>query len=424
MAYPSYVNGQYRVRIGAYMSQSEAQADLNPVAAAALDSLSITNPSPTCYTVSKTGTGTILFQFDSNGSPLGIMPISTGVKPQTWSKDYKYYGGFEYNRVNGNDITVINVVNIDDYLKGVVPYEMSPSWPIEALKAQALCAKSYCLNSAGKHSKDGFDLCNTTDCQVYQGTNNSSVITDQAVELTHGLAVTYNGQLAQTYYHSSSGGYTENSENIWGGKIPYLRAVEDKYLKHTSPWNYTVSSDEIAGILRTKGYDCASVTDLYISQLTDAGNVRAITIVIDGNPVVFSGEKARTILNTSGNSYAVKSHRFTITANGGGQNNTSSDIYVNGAAMIGTLDTKFAVNAEAVPAKIQSGDHYAIGENGVAILSETNSGAISGPLSFTFSGTGNGHHIGLSQWGAHDMAEQGFTFEEIIKFYFTGVQIG
>lgn len=421
-AYVAYVDNQYRVRIGSYFSQQDAENDKNPVAAAALDALTVISPSSTCYTVTKTGTSNILFQFDSGNMPLGIMPQTSDGASQTWSKGYKYFGGFEYYRANGNDISVINVVNINDYLKGVVPYEMSPSWPFEALKAQALCAKAYCLNNAGRHANEGFDLCNTTDCQVYQGTNNSSARSDMAVEDTRNLSIKYNGKNAQTYYHSSSGGWTENSENIWGGNIPYLRAVEDIYLTHTKPWTYSVSAAEIASILRAKGTACTSVTDIYVSELTRAGNVRGITIVIDGKPVAFTGEKARTILNSSSNNYAIKSHRFTVSATGGASSGSSS-IYVNGAPLDGALDSKYAVGNSGTPTKIPSGTHYAISKDGKTELYEGNSGTSSGELSFNFAGTGSGHHIGMSQWGAYDMAMEGFLFDSIIKFYFTGVQV-
>src|SRR5699024_10163312 len=101
-----------------------------------------------------------------------------------------------YNRVNGNDITVIGVLSMDDYIKGVVPYEMSASWNIEALKAQALCAKSYAVNSMGKHGSSGFDLCNSTHCQVYKGMNSATANSNAAVEAVSGQYILYNGKVA------------------------------------------------------------------------------------------------------------------------------------------------------------------------------------------------------------------------------------
>lgn len=99
-------------------------------------------------TVIVTGTDTILFEFDCGGSEnLGILPIETREKTVTWFRGYRYYGGFEYQRVSGGNINVINVVDLEDYVKCVIPWEMSKDWPVEALKAQAVCARTYAVCS-------------------------------------------------------------------------------------------------------------------------------------------------------------------------------------------------------------------------------------------------------------------------------------
>ena len=90
---------------------------------------------------------------------------------RTWFKGYRYYGGFRYERIGGGDLTVVNILDLETYIKGVVPYEMSSSWPLEALKVQAVCARSYAYINihSGKHTSYHFDVCNTTDCQAYYG---------------------------------------------------------------------------------------------------------------------------------------------------------------------------------------------------------------------------------------------------------------
>jgi stage II sporulation protein D len=103
---------------------------------------------------------------------------------------------------------------------------MSPSWPLEALKAQAVCARTYVMASR-KHS--GFDVCTTECCQVYQGIGRANATTDMAVDQTAGQYMTYNGELCVAYYSSSDGGATENSENVWNEAIGYLRGVVDPY---------------------------------------------------------------------------------------------------------------------------------------------------------------------------------------------------
>ena len=131
-AFPAYINGDYRVRAGSYSSKSSAE---NAALDLGFSAGFVVGNSSTCYTVTVTSTGEIIFEFD-NGSPFGIQPTGTE-DTITWFKGYKYRGAFEYNRRNGGDVTVINVVGLTDYVKGVIPYEMNPNWHIECLKAHA-----------------------------------------------------------------------------------------------------------------------------------------------------------------------------------------------------------------------------------------------------------------------------------------------
>ena len=109
-----------------------------------------------------TQTGKVVY--DTEDESLAISPNGE----LTWFNKYKYYGDFRYTR-DGGSVSVINYVDLEDYIKGVVPYEMSASWPREALKAQAVCVRSYADGLMGKHKSQGFDLCATTHCEVYRG---------------------------------------------------------------------------------------------------------------------------------------------------------------------------------------------------------------------------------------------------------------
>ena len=373
-------------------------------------------PNETCYTVVVTGTADILYQFDMLGEyHLGILPMSE----QTWFKGFKYYGGFEYNRVSGNNITVINVVGLTDYIKGVIPYEVNPNWPIEAQKAQALCAKCYTVKSLGKHKAKGFDLCNTTDCQMYQGTNNATEVSDEAVDATEGLFVLYDGEICTTYYHASSGGYTEDAGNIWGKDIPYLKAVEDTYLESTRPFSVTLDLDQITWILQTKGYITEDVEDLYVSKYSDVGNVLALTVDLsDGTSKTFTGDRARTALNSATLGVTIGSHRYTI--NGG---STEDTININGAQV--ELDDLYVQGDGKKAKKIDVEDGVvALTANGIEEVIITEPAKIENEDGvYVINGTGSGHNIGLSQEGARSMAEEGFTFEEIIEFYFTDAEV-
>lgn len=415
-AYLCCVRDGFRVRIGTYASERAAENARDDLESLLDMELNLRGPSSTCYTVVVTGTGDIVYQFDMLGDyHLGIYPLSE----QTWFKGYKYYGGFAYYRASGNNINVINVVGLTDYVKGVIPYEMSPTWPAEALKAQALCAKSYSLNNRNKHASKGFDLCNTTDCQVYYGTNNSTDYSDAAVEAVEGLFVMYEGQVCQTYYHASSGGYTEDVGNIWGKDIPYLKAVEDVYLESTRPFSFTADLDQISWILQTKGYVTQDVTDVYVSKYSDVGNVLALTVELeDGSTKTFTGDRARTALNSPTLGFTVGSHRYTI--NGG-----SPDESVNINGMQVSIDGLYAQGDGKKAKKIDVEDGLlALTANGLEDITITKPEKVqNNDGNYTITGTGSGHNIGLSQEGAKSMANLGFTFEEIIEFYFTGAEI-
>lgn len=410
------VRDGFRVRIGTWSTQSESENQLETLERLTGYELVLRGPSSTGYTVVLTGTGEIVYQFDMLGDyPLGIRPLSE----QTWFKGYKYYGGFEYYRPSGNNIHVINVVELSDYVKGVIPYEMSPSWPIEALKAQALCAKSYSLNSLHKHASKGFDLCNTTDCQVYYGTNNSTSVSDAAVDAVEGLFVLYQGEVCQTYYHASSGGYTEDAGNIWGKDIPYLKAVEDTYLESYRPFSYTLTLDDITWILTEKGYISQRVTDLYVSKYSPVGNVLALTAVLaDGSTKTFTGDRARTALNSQTKGISIGSHRYTI--NGG---NGDRSVSINGTQV--SLDRLYVQGDGRKAQKLDLEETvYALTASGLeqVTITEPQQTTVSSGT-YVISGTGSGHNIGLSQEGARAMANLGFTYEEIIRFYFTGVTV-
>jgi stage II sporulation protein D len=135
----------------------------------------------------------------------------------------KWYHGKLMVKVVDNKITVINDVDLENYIKGVVPSEMPSSWEFEALKAQAIAARSFALANLGKQAKEGYDLKDNTEDQAYGGASVETNITNKAVEETHGLVLTYDMKIISAYYSASAGGMTNT--NAWGGSVPYLRSV-------------------------------------------------------------------------------------------------------------------------------------------------------------------------------------------------------
>ncbi len=137
----------------------------------------------------------------------------------------KWYRGFLMIQNRGQKLTVINNVTLEDYIKGVVPSEMPSSWEIEALKAQAIAARSYALANLGKRAALGFDLKDTPEDQAYGGASAETAKTNSAVNDTAGLVLTYNYKVISAYYSASAGGQTINSKDLWGKDLPYIRSV-------------------------------------------------------------------------------------------------------------------------------------------------------------------------------------------------------
>lgn len=418
-AFPAYYSGSYRVLAGAFGTEEEAAAY---IAEHALDAVPF-SASNRCLSVVETGTDRILFEFDfGDDYYFSIEPYDTqGQKPITWFNRYKYYGGFQFSRLSGDNLTVINYVNIDDYAKGVIPYEMSNSWPVEALKAQALCAKSYALSNLNNHRGYGFDICNTQDCQVYRGLNSANARTNEAVDGVAGKYITYNGELCQTFYSSSDGGATENSENVFVAKIPYLRGVVDPYEANVNTgyanWTYTYTLDDITWILQNKGYSVSDIVSVEPTY-TEMGNIYSIKFTdVNGVSRTFSKSAAGSILYSSSLGKYTHSQRFTITPEGGPVN-----YYVNsGGATIQELNGLYVIgssgvdilNAPSTGVSVMTG-------NGVQTIKP---GGVGSADKYVVSGSGFGHNVGMSQYGAKAMAELGMTYEQIIKFYFTGVSV-
>ena len=437
----AWINGDYQVRVGAYTTQSAAQA-----AQSALGTGTVVGTSSYGVHVVATGSAEILFQFDGGSDlALGVMPDVTGDSSvRTWFKDYRYYGGFRYERISGGNLTVVNVVDLETYIKGVIPYEMSNSWPLEALKVQAVCARSYAYVNiqANKHSAYHFDVCNTTDCQVYYGAGsyNSSYQandrTDQAVDETAGEYAWYNGEVIEAFYSSSHGGASESVYNVWGSSLsqyPYLCGVEDPYEADMdsrnaySSWTVSYTSGQLAQRLQDRGYNASSGIDSLTLTYSDLGNVIRVRVTYgNGESNDLSPTSIRSV-------FGVSSIRFTVNGQGTTSGTSSGGLTVNGGSAFDEQDTYSIISGGGTTTQVERGDLYAIsGSGSIAPAGEstgTGTGTPSGTQvtvsgsSYTFQGSGNGHQLGLSQYGAWAMAERGFTYEEIIEFYYPGVLV-
>ena len=178
----------------------------------------------------------------------------------------------------GNRVAVVNVLPLDEYLRGVVPAEMHASWPMEALKAQAIAARTYTL--ASLDARRDWDICATIDCQVYRGRDAENPRADRAIADTRGLVLTFGGGFARTYYHADSGGTVASSFEVWGTRAPYLVAIRD--VPATSPhrsWRIRIDADAVARSATAAGTNVGNVTRVRVLATSESGRVTSVEVV-------------------------------------------------------------------------------------------------------------------------------------------------
>ena len=226
-----------------------------------------------------------------------ILPEKIPLKDLTIDIDgKKFYGGVSVVK-DKNSLAVINLAPVEEYLRGVVAKEMSPSYPLEALKAQTVAARSFALKNRGRHSSEGFDLCNSTHCQVYEGVANFDSV-DTAIDSTHGEVLVYMDKLIDTNFHADSGGMTENVGDVWGTATPYLVAVRE-IIQLGAPWTVKVSVKDFSSRF---GDNFGTVKSIKLSKLTigksandrtSSGRVKSAQIVGTKRTLTITGADLR-----------------------------------------------------------------------------------------------------------------------------------
>ena len=286
--------------------------------------------------------------FKLNNFPQNGAFLISSDSPIYVDKIKRNYGGAISFRVNNKKLDIVNRVEMDEYLKGVLPKEMSPSFPMESLKAQALCSRSFAINNYNKFIKNGYNLDDTTRSQVYYGKDVEEKTTNKAVEETIGQVIKYDGKVAETIFCASSGGYTVASSEAWGGNsVPYLISKEDPYSVH--PWKYELKNSDLKKL---------NLSDVFSVSLdyNNSNRVNNLTFTTSKGDVKI---KATDFRNKIGNTI-IKSTLFDVNVIG-------NKVFV--------------------------------------------------------SGKGYGHGVGMSQYGAVEMAKKGSNYKDIIEFYFPGTNI-
>ncbi len=327
-----------------------------------------------------------------------------------------YRGGFALKCVD-EKLNVVNVLPVEKYLYGVVSREMSASWHVEALKAQAVCARNFALRRMNYHSSYGCDVCRTTCCQAYSGTSAEGENVYSAVDETKGQLLMYEDEVCQTVYSSSMGSETESVENVWGTPFPYLVSVENPYEDtenvYNGKWTKTLTADKATEIMKNRGYDIGEVLDIKAIEYTGAGRVLKLKVSGTGGEKIFEREMCRSIFSD-----ATYSQKYTVER--GGRTSYPVIAVTDGKSNASKAMKGIVLCSDGSTREIGENVYVSSG-NSAKKLEVTNSPG--NHDEFVFTGEGWGHGVGMSQYGAKGMAEAGFTYDEILKHYYTGTEL-
>ena len=450
-AYLVYDDG-WRVFYGSWVSEGEALAKVSEVQSK-LVGIKVQTAPVNAMRVLLGSNDKIIFSYDTS---------ETGTALKTSIFEYnaiKYRGIAIIKRLPNSDFTLINRVTMNEYLYGVLPKEMNGEWPIEALKAQAVASKNYVLTVGSKHQAYGFDVTATTSDQVYGGYSAEKPGSNRAVDAINGFALSSGGKVIPLYFHSHSGGITDNSENVWSATLPYIKSVVDPYSYGypNTDWNVTMMRSEIEARLIVGGYSIGTLKSLHIVERAESGRVTKMTFEGTLSSATLAKDKIRSVLGST----VIKSLLFSfdastaVTSPPTVQNNQS-------AAPSATVPVASAAN-EGLPVALRGsagvygtfvgGSQIQITEAGtvktvnvdrdalrratdIYVEAGASSGTYTKPYlynptesfdmsagSVVFYGHGYGHGLGMSQYGAKKMAELGFTYEEILSFYYKDTQL-
>ncbi len=260
---------------------------------------------------------------------------------------------------NSKSADLMISLSFEKYLEGVLIGEMPPTWPLEALKAQAIAARTYTLFQLAQREDEVFQLDGNVLDQVYSAESTSSLREKirTVLESTKDMVLVSGKSFLKAYYHSDCGGETEDPTNVWGSMEVKFGTTKDQYCKYraSGTWIYKISKDDLAEKLGDK-FRIRKVEDIQITMRTPSRRAALIAMAGGGERLTMSGQEVRQLIGFD----KIKSTLFSLTSD---------------------------------------------------------------ESSVTFSGRGNGHGSGLCQWGARSMASEGKTFRQILKHYYPVAQL-
>lgn len=268
-------------------------------------------------------------------------------------------GGVVHVLRKGRGLMVVNVVDLEDYVEGVVPHEMNSAWHPEALKGQAVLARTYGVYQRMVNPAREFDVFATVQDQVYRGRQGVDQRVRQAVGETRGLILTYRNAPVLSAFFSTAAGVTEDAMTVWSKDLPYLKGGVDCPFDAGSPhyqWRATFKLQDFEQALRRLGFPVGTIATFAPLSYSRAGRVARVRVLHSDGELILRGEDIRKAVGYS----LVPSTQFDIEA----------------------------IGREVV-----------------------------------MSGRGAGHGVGLCQWGAKELAALGYPYPSILNYYFPGTEL-
>ena len=294
--------------------------------------------------------------------------------------DKKRYRGILRILPNGGNVQLVNIIYMEDYLKGVVPPELGKreESEIEAVKAQAVAARTYAMAHLKQYGAQPYDMKSSIIDQVYEGANVELNVVNKAIEQTTGDVLFHNDDFINAYYHSTCGGMTDNIEMVWDRKeVPYLKAVKDddacswsKYFR----WKEHFTEEQLRGrieqyLASDRGRDLriGKIKDIQISEHTPGGRISTMVVITDHDKFTFKKDRIRWVIGRTSN-----------------------------------------------PDLILPSDNFDVN------ISRDGNGYVT---QVTFAGKGYGHGVGMCQCGAIGYSRVGWAYDQILKKYYTNAEI-
>jgi stage II sporulation protein D len=336
-----------------------------------------------------------------SSGPLLVIPGSSFL---TWNT-HSYRGGFMIVAKN-NRLTLVNYISLEDYLRGVVPREVLAGWPLAALKAQAIAARTYAIVSLARHGNSNFDLCPTDHCQVYGGVEAEQPSTDLAVSSTVGEVVTYRGKAISALYHSASGGFTRDAADVWNFSVPYLKpALDWDQNSPQSQWIRYLNWEELQGLTARSYPSLGRLKQVLTVTYSQDGKLSKITLQGDLAEATITGEQFRSMTDLP-----------------------SSKVQIGLIYGPEPFINLWWLPGKPLPEAVMANNDFP-GLVADVLMPPWNLPdpwswlQDKEPLRMVLRGSGWGHGVGLSQWGAKGMADAGYNERQILEHYYPGATV-